>query len=118
MDKKIGLIGMLGLAGCIFVHSHETPSSLLLTGQSDASESHGNHIAVTYYGPWGNDTADDDYIVIKSYGPRSRYNEEGRFIGSGDSACVLGIMLKFDIANDNDGNPYNNMLLFSAGRCR
>jgi len=117
MKLKTGLTALLGLTGCIFVHSHETPS-LLVRGQSEAFESKGNHVAVDYYGPLGSDSAEDDYIVVKSYGPESMYTETSRFISSGDTACVLGIRLDFDIANDDDGNRYNNILGISVGRCR
>lgn len=106
--KKTLTLAALALTGCI---SHiDSPQSLLLRNQSDRFESGENHAAVDYYGPWGKDTADDDFIILKSYSRSEGYAESFRLIGSGDSACVLGIGLRFEIINDNDGNPYNNIL--------
>lgn len=107
MKKLLGLAA-LALSGCI---SHiDSPQSLLLRNQSDRFEDGDNHVAVEYLGAWGNDTADDDFIILKSYNRSEGYNEIYRLIGSGDSACVLGIGLRFEIINDNDGKPYNNIL--------
>lgn len=117
MNKKIGLAGMLGLAGCIFVHSHET-QTLLLRGRSEGFDNGRNHVGVTYHGPCLVDGLGDDYIVVRSYGPGAFYHEEPLFVSSGDKACVLGIELEFEIINDNDRNIYNNMLKIRGGRCR
>ena len=117
MKKKLGLAALAGLSGCIFVHSAAT-SDLLLRGQSAAFESGRNHVAVHYGGPWGNDGLNDDLVLIKSYGINDAYGESQMFVSSGDETCVLGVKLEFEIINDNDGNPYNNMLKVYAGRCR
>ncbi len=116
MKKTLGLAA-LAMTGCIFVRSHQT-DPLLLRGQSERFEYHGNHVTVQYEGPLFVDGLMDDYIVLQSYGPRSLYEQKGMFVSSGDSACVLGIKLKFDIENDNDGNTHNNILKVTAERCR
>ena len=106
--KRTMTLAALALSGCI---THvDSPQSLLLRGQSERFEANGNRVAVEYRGAWGNDTADDDFILIKSYGPNNAYDEKYMLISSGDSACVLGIGLRFEIINDNDINPYNNIL--------
>ncbi|MDD4878384.1 MAG: hypothetical protein PHO02_05115 [Candidatus Nanoarchaeia archaeon] len=116
MKKTLGLAA-LAMTGCIFVRAAPVSDALLEEGQSAAYERNINRVAVEYRGPWGNDTADDDFIIIKSYGRRIPYSENYRLISSGDSACVLGIRLDFEIINDNDGDVSNNILKITRGRC-
>lgn len=118
MGIKTGLAALVGLAGflgCADFHTQlPVPGYVLHPGYSVEMDECGRTTILNYIAPESGDGEKDDIAELSCYEPFSVVKTLTFHIGGKGRFYGCGILFDYDIENDNDSDPSNNVLLFSA----
>lgn len=117
MNKALGLTALVGLIGCADFHTNIPVEWYILTpGKSVEISDIGRDVVIKYDVPESGDRERDDVISLTYYETFCLpHNVEQRIGGSG-RFYAFGMLFEYTVENDNDGDPANNVLGFSARR--
>lgn len=116
MRKALTLAALVASLGCADFHT-EFPVSegyVLRPGLSVEMDESGTTIILEYNTPKSGDGEMDDTAELTSYGPFTWIHKLEFKIGGKGKFYGCGILFEYNIENDNDGDPSNNVMTFSA----
>lgn len=117
MKKMLGLMGLVGLMGCADFHT-QLPVEWYLLGQGKSVEitDIGRDVTLKYIAPESGDGEMDDVVSLSCYEPFCHIESIEFKVGGSGRFYAFGMLFEYRVSNDNDGNPSNNQLGFSARR--
>ena len=115
IKKALGLAALV--LGCANFHT-QLPVSWFVLEQDKSVKIHdyGMNVTLKYTAPESGDGEMDDIVSISSFEPFSIIDTMDYNIGGSGKFYASGILFEYRVENDNDGNPSNNVLEFSAQR--
>ncbi len=115
MKKALGLAALAGTIGCADFHTQLPVSWYILdSGKSVEIQDMGNDVVLKYTAPASGDGAKDDIITLSCYQPFCQADRIESRIGGSGRFYAFDMLFEYTVENDNDGDPSNNHLGFSA----
>lgn len=117
MKKMLGLMGLAGLMGCADFHTQIPVSWYILDeGKSIEIEDVERNVVLKYTAPESGDSEMDDIVMLSCYEMFCPIQKISIKVGGSGKFYAMGFLFNYTVSNDNDGDPTNNQLGFSARR--
>lgn len=118
MKKMLGLMGLVGMLGCADFHTQLPVSWYILDeGKSVEIADIERDVVLKYNAPESGDSEMDDVVSVRCADGILCLPETISFkVGGSGRFYSFGLLFQYTVSNDNDGNPSNNQLGFSARR--
>lgn len=115
MKKALGLAAIVGMLGCADFHTQLPVSWYILEqGKSVEISEAGMDVVLKYTAPSSGDGDMDDLITLTCHQPFC-YTDKLEFkVGGSGKFYAFGMLFNYRVENDNDSDPLNNKLGFSA----
>lgn len=117
MNKTLTLAAIVGLMGCADFHTQLPVSWYILEQEKSVEiEDIERNVTLTYNAPESGDGEMDDIVSLSCYETFCPIQKINIKVGGSGKFYAMGLLFNYTVSNDNDGDPANNQLGFSARR--
>lgn len=117
MKKMLGLMGLAGMLGCADFHTQIPVEWYILnSGKSVEIDDVDHNVILKYNAPESGDGERDDVVSITCADTLCLPETIEFKVGGSGKFYVFGMLFEYTVSNDNDSDPSNNQLGFSARR--